>query len=125
MFIRFKFYTNIMNATHQIITNYIDEAVAKAVGQAATKAAREAADEVKKSFKEMFKKYKDEDHKEYLRHMADLKGYFSESLKGMVEIEKAKPDEERVREIIQEENKPLKTEIDIIKKHVALINKRV
>lgn len=135
-----------MNTTHQIITNYIDSAIAKAVDSAAEKAADKAVAKERGFWKQDLKEYTTKEHeswkkdlkgsveeikqqnkeslKEIKRHNRALLGSFKESLKGMKEIGAAKPNEERVREIIQGEIKPLQIKVNLIKENVRQLNKK-
>lgn len=72
-----------------------------------------------------FKKYREENHREYLRHMTDLKGYFEESLRGMKEMIQGLPTGGKIREHVQEESRDMKNDLQLIKTEVGLINKRL
>ncbi len=110
-----------MKTTHQIITKYIDEAVNKAVSKSVDKASEEAATKAVGKMKVFMQQLNTENK----QHMTDLKTFFSLELGKVAEITQARPTEERVREIVQEEMAPLTLDINIIKKEVSTINAKV
>lgn len=59
------------------------------------------------------------------QHMTDLKTFFSVELGKVLEAVNDRPTRADVREIVQEEIKPLKVEVHLIKKEVSEINKKL
>lgn len=126
-----------MNTTHQIITKYIDDAVERAADKAAEKAAEKAVSKFDTRLEEIsdkavskmdskidvavdtaVKKYSAETK----QHMTDLKTFFTLEVDRAIEVLQGRPTEERVREIVQEEIRPLSQKVEIIEKEVKEIN---
>ncbi len=63
--------------------------------------------------------------KENNHHMTALKGGFQQQVQLLIEQTKSKPDETRVREIIQEEVATIKSDVCLIKTEVGVINKKL
>jgi len=97
---------NITLTEHKEIIKYIDTAVDRVVDKAVDKAVA---------------KYS----KETEQHMTDLKTFFTIKMDKALEIMRGRPTEERVREIAQEEIKPVKQEMSMVKKEIGYINKKL
>lgn len=93
----------------------------KIINHATDKAAKNAV----KVYRPIWKKDMKGFINETKRHNRALLGSFKESLKGMTEIAKAKPNEGRVKEIIKEETKDTRTQVALTVKAVSEINKKL
>jgi chromosome segregation ATPase len=91
------------------IVEYIDSSVKKA--------RKEFGDEIRADLRE----YKEESK----RHMSAVLEKFDESLKAFKELIPSIPTEERIREIVHEEIKPLDTKINFCVTEVGRINKKL
>ena len=114
-----------METTHQAITKYIDDAVEKATDKAAEKAAEKAANKAAKKVESRFRVIFKEYQSEMKQHMTDLKTFFSVELAKVAEIADFRPMEGRVREIVHEETKDMRSDIAVIKREVAEINQKL